>query len=170
MLQEAGELAAAEHAGLIDHQHGAGVQPLVSSVEVAQELVAGGHVLEPFSLQAQGGDPGRGRGQEPVAVQLPGVPGDAKGEGLAGPCSPDDQGGQGVALAQVTNHRLLIRADGRVGGQRPPYRVMGNHGRLLVRSAGGALHQLLLDRQQVRGGPVALFQGSVGDHTDRLFG
>jgi hypothetical protein len=48
VLEEAGQLAAAQHAGLIDHQHRAGVQPLCTSVQVAQEPVAGGHVLEPL--------------------------------------------------------------------------------------------------------------------------
>jgi hypothetical protein len=47
VLQEPGELAAAQHAGLIDHQHRPGVQLLLSSVEVAQEPVAGGYLLEP---------------------------------------------------------------------------------------------------------------------------
>ena len=55
------------------------VQLLMAAVEVAQEPVAGGHVLEPLALQAHGGDPGRGGGQEPVAVQLPGMAGDARG-------------------------------------------------------------------------------------------
>jgi hypothetical protein len=62
VLQEPGELAAADHAGLIDHQHRAGVQLLMTVVQVEQEPVAGDDVLEPLALQAQGGDPGRGRG------------------------------------------------------------------------------------------------------------
>jgi hypothetical protein len=85
VLQETGQLAAADHAGLIDHQDRAGVQPLPSSVQLAEEPVAGGHLLEPLPLQAQGGDPGRRRGQEPVAVQLPGMPGHPQREGLARP-------------------------------------------------------------------------------------
>jgi hypothetical protein len=47
MLKQEGELAAAQHAGLIDHQHGPGVQLLPPSVQLAEEAVAGGHVLEP---------------------------------------------------------------------------------------------------------------------------
>jgi len=85
VLEQASELAAADHAGLIDHQHGAGVQLLAAAVEVAEEAVAGGHVLEPLPLQAHGRDPRRGRGQEPVAIQLPSVAGDPQGEGLARP-------------------------------------------------------------------------------------
>src|SRR4029453_11303756 len=71
VLEQTGELAAAEHTGLINHQHRPRVQLLTSPVEIAQEPVTGGHLLEPLALQAYGGDPGRGGGQEPVAVQLP---------------------------------------------------------------------------------------------------
>ena len=100
VLEQAGELAAADHAGLVDHQQRAGVQLLLAAVEVGEEAVAGGHVLESLALQAQGGDPGRGRCQEPVAVQLP-MAGDAEGEGLAGPGPADHQGDTVAALAQV---------------------------------------------------------------------
>ena len=170
MLEQAGELAAADHAGLIDHQHRAGVQLLLAAVQVAEEPVAGGHVLEPLALQAHGGDAGRGRGQEPVAVQLPGMAGDAEGEGLARPGPPDDHGDPLAALAQVPDHRLLIRPGGRMGGQGLAHRLMGGHGRLLARPAGGAGDQPLLDGQQVGGGPAALLQGPVGDHADRPLG
>jgi hypothetical protein len=61
VLKQASKLAAADHAGLIDHQHGAGIQLLAAALQVAEQPVAGGHVLEPLALQAQGGDPGRGR-------------------------------------------------------------------------------------------------------------
>ena len=88
VLEQAGQLAAADHAGLIHHQHRAGVQLLPASVQVAQQPVAGGHLLEPLPLQAHGRDPGRGRRQQPVAVQLPGMAGDAQGEGLARPRPP----------------------------------------------------------------------------------
>jgi hypothetical protein len=88
-LEEAGQLAAADHAGLIHHQHGPAVEGLLAAVQVGEQPVAGGHVLEPLALQAHGRDPRRRRSQEPVAVQLPGMAGDPQGEGLAGPRSPD---------------------------------------------------------------------------------
>jgi hypothetical protein len=47
VLKQAGELAAADHAGLIHHQHRASIQLLLSSVNLTKEPVAGGHVLEP---------------------------------------------------------------------------------------------------------------------------
>ena len=75
VVQEAGELAGAEHAGLVHHQHHPAVQLFPALVEVGQEPVAGGHLLEPLRLQGDGRDPGRGGGQGPVAVQLPGMPG-----------------------------------------------------------------------------------------------
>jgi len=112
VLEQPAQLAAADHAGLIDHQHRPGVQLLPSSVKVAQKSVAGGHVLEPLPLQADGRDPGRGRGQEPVAIQLPGMPGHAQGEGLARPGPADHEGDALAALAQVSDHRLLIRSGG----------------------------------------------------------
>src|SRR5215218_198465 len=88
VLEQAAQLAAAQHAGLIDDQHGPGVQLLMPLVQVAEEAVAGGHVLEPLPLQTHRGDAGRGRGQEPVVVQLPGMPGHAQSEGLAGSARP----------------------------------------------------------------------------------
>ena len=57
-----------------------------------------------------------------------------------------------------------------MGGQGLAHRLMGGHGRLLARPAGGAGDQPLLDRQQVGGGPAALLQGPVGDHADRPLG
>jgi hypothetical protein len=170
VLEQPAQLAAADHAGLIHHQHRAGVELLAASVQVAQEAVAGGHVLKPLPLQAHGGDPGRGRGQQPVAVQLPGVTGDPEGEGLAGPGPPDDHGDAGGALAQVADHHPLIRSGGRVCGQGLPHRLVGSHGRLLPRPAGGGRDQPLLDGQQLRGRPAALLQRPVGDHTDRPLG
>jgi hypothetical protein len=167
VLQEPGELARADHAGLIDHQDRPGIQLLAAAIQVAQEPVAGGHLLESLALEADGRDAGRGCGQEPVAVQLPGMPGDAEGEGLARPRPPDHQGDALAALAQVTDHGLLIDSCGRVRGQGLAHRLMGSHGGLLGRPAGGGLDQLLLDRQEVGGGPAALLQGPVGDHTDR---
>jgi hypothetical protein len=149
VLQEPGQLAAADHAGLIHHQHRPAVEGLLAVVEVGEQPVAGGHVLEPLALQADGRDPGRGRGQEPVAVQLPGMAGDAQGEGLARPGSPHDQGDPLAALAQVTDHRLLVLAGGGMGGQGLPHRLMGDPGRLLPRPAGGTRDQPVLDGQQV---------------------
>ena len=86
------------------------------------------------------------------------------------PARPDDQGDPLAALAQVADHRLLIRSGGGMRGQGLAHRLMGGHGRLLARPAGGARDQPLLDRQEVGGGPAALLQGPVGDHADRPLG
>jgi hypothetical protein len=51
VLEQAGQPAAAQHAGLIDHQYRLGVQLLAAAVQVAQQPVAGGHVLEPLALR-----------------------------------------------------------------------------------------------------------------------
>jgi hypothetical protein len=170
VLEQAGQLAAADHAGLVDHQHGAGIQLLVSSVKVGQESIAGGHLLEPLALQAHGGDPGRGRGQEPVAVQLPGMAGDAEREGLAGPGPADHQGNAGTALAQVPDHGLLVGAGAGMGEDGLTDRLMGDDTHLFARPAGGRGDEALLDPQQLRSGPAALLQGPVGDHADRPLG
>jgi hypothetical protein len=121
-------------------------------------------------VQADGGDPGRGGGQEPVAVQLPGVAGDPEGEGLARPGPANDDRDTGAALAQVTDHRLLIRPSRRMGNQGVAHRLVGDPGRPVIRPAGGAPDQPLLDGQEVGGGPAALLQRSVGDHADRPLG
>jgi hypothetical protein len=150
VLEQAGQLAAAQHAGLIHHQHGPAVEVLLAAVKVSEQPVAGGYVLEPLALEAHGGDPGRGRSQEPIAVQLPGMPGDPEGEGLARSRPPHDEGDALAALAQVPDHRLLILASGRMGGQGIAHRLMGSHSRLLIRPAGHPLDQPLLDREQLR--------------------
>jgi hypothetical protein len=62
VVEQAGELAAAGHAGLVDHQYRPGVKLLVASLQVGEEPVAGGDLLEAFGLQADGGDPGGGGG------------------------------------------------------------------------------------------------------------
>jgi hypothetical protein len=170
VLKQAAHLATAHHAGLIDHQYGAGVQLLPSSVQVAEEPVAGGHLLEPLPLQAHGRDPGRCRGQQPVAVQLPGVASHAQREGLTGPGPPHHEGHPLAALVQVPDHRLLILASGRMGGQGIVHGLMGDDRRLFVCPAGRGLDQPLLDRQQLGGGPAALLQSPVGDHADRPLG
>jgi hypothetical protein len=170
VLEQAGQLAAAHHAGLIDHQHRSVAEGLMAAVEVAEEPVAGGHVLEPLALQAQGGDPGRGSGQEPVAVQLPGVTGDPESEGLARPRPPHHEGDALTALAQISDHRLLIGAGSGMGGQGVTHRLMGGDRRMFLRPAGGADDETLLHRQEVGGGPAALLQGPVGDHADRPLG
>jgi hypothetical protein len=170
VLEEAAQFAAAHHAGLIDHHHRARIQLLAATVQIAQEPVTGGHLLEPLALQAQGGDPGRGRGQEPVAVQLPGMPGDPEGEGLARARPPHDHRNPMAALAQVPDHRLLVLAGGRMGGQGLAHRLVGGDRRLFTCPAGGARDQPLLHGQEVGGRPAALLQGPVGDHADRLFG
>jgi hypothetical protein len=98
------------------------------------------------------------------------VAGDAQREGLAGPGPAHDQGDALAALAQVADHRLLIRSSGGMGGQRLADRLVGHPGRLLLDPAGGPGDQPLLDRQQVGGGPAALFECPIGDHTDRPLG
>jgi len=50
VIQETGQLAAAEHAGLVHHQHRPLIELLVAAVEVGQEPVAGGYLLEPLGL------------------------------------------------------------------------------------------------------------------------
>jgi hypothetical protein len=98
------------------------------------------------------------------------MPGDPKGEGLARSRPPHDHSDPLAALAQVADHGLLVGADGRMGGQGLPHRLMGDPGRLIPGPAGGAGDQPLLDCQQVRGGPAAVLQGPVGDHADRPLG
>jgi hypothetical protein len=168
MLEQAGQLAAAHHAGLIDHKHRSVVELLPSSIQVAEEPVAGGHVLKSLPLQAQGGDPGRGGGQESVAVQLPGVAGDPEGEGLARPGPPHHQGDALTAPAQVSDYRLLVAAGSRMGGQGVTDGLMGGDRRLFLRPAGDDDDETLLDREKVGGRPAALLQGPVDDHADHL--
>jgi hypothetical protein len=57
-----------------------------------------------------------------------------------------------------------------MGDQRVAHGLMGDPSRQLPRPAGGRDDEALLDRQQLGGGPAALLQGPVGDHTDRPLG
>jgi hypothetical protein len=126
--------------------------------------------FEPLGLQGDGGDPGGGGGEGLVAVQLPGMPGCSEGEGLAGPGLAHDQGDAGAALADITDHALLIVAGGGMGGQRGPDGLMGHLGGLLAGAAGGGGDQPLLCGQQLRGGPAPLLDRPIGDHADRPLG
>jgi hypothetical protein len=164
VLEQAGQLAAAEHAGLVHHQHRPPIQALSALVEVGQEPVAGGHLLEPLTLQAHGGDPGGSAGQRSVAVQLPGMAGCAEGEGLACPGPAHDQGNAGATLTDVPDHGLLVLAGGGMRLEGGPDRLVGHHGRLLLGATGGRGDQPLLHGQELRGGPAALLQRPVRHH------
>jgi hypothetical protein len=129
VVEDTGELAGAEHAGLIHHQHRPVIQqpPILATTpstrvaflgQLGQQPVDGTGLLEPLGVQADGGDPGRRGAEDLVAVQLPGVPGHAEGEGLAGAGPPDHHLHAGAALAQVADHRLLVGADAGMAGQR----------------------------------------------------
>ena len=170
VLEETGERAAAQHASLVHHQHRLPVQSFVTAVQVSQQPVASCHFLEPLCFQADGRDPGRGGGQEPVAVQLPGMPGHPQGEGLASPGPADDHRDAGAALADVVDHRPLVVAGGGVGGQGGPDAVAGHHGGLLAGSVDGSADQALLDGQQLGGGPATLLHRSLDHHGHRLLG
>jgi hypothetical protein len=65
------------------------------------------------------------------------VAGDPEGEGLARPGPPDHQGDADAALADIADHRLLIWASSRMGGQGTAYSLMGGDRRLFPHSAGG---------------------------------
>jgi hypothetical protein len=71
--------------------------------------------------------------------------GDAQREGLARTGPPHHQGDPLAALAQVADHRLLIGAGGRVGGQGIAHGLVGGHGRLLASPFGGGRDQPLFD-------------------------
>jgi hypothetical protein len=110
MVQEPGELAGADHVGLVHHQHRLCVQdalalavlptippgrltpnaqfslPLLRSrtpvptvgvlpIQLSEQGVHRAGVLEPLGVQADGGDPGRRRPQDPVALKLPSMAG-----------------------------------------------------------------------------------------------
>jgi hypothetical protein len=70
--------------------------------------------------------------QKPVTIQLPSMAGDAQGEGLAGSGPPHDHGDAGAALAQIADHRLLIRPTARMSNQGVTHGLMGGDGRLLL--------------------------------------
>jgi hypothetical protein len=57
-----------------------------------------------------------------------------------------------------------------MGGQGIAHGLVRSHGGVLARPASGRGNQPLLDAQEVGGGPAALLQGPVGDHTHRLLG
>ena len=50
------------------------------------------------------------------------------------------------------------------------HRLMRDDRRLLVHPAGNCGDQLLLDGQELGGGPAAFLQGPVGGHADRPLG
>jgi hypothetical protein len=100
---------------LVHHQHRPIVQLLAAAVEVDQEAVTGGRLLEPLGLHGDGGDPGGRGGPGPVAVELPGMAGHPQGEGLARAGPAHDQGDAGTALTDVVHHCLLVLDSGGMG-------------------------------------------------------
>ena len=164
VLEETAQLARADHAGFIHYQHGAGVELVAAAVKVAQQPVAGGHVLKPLPLQAHRGDPGRRRGQEPVAIQLPSMAGNTQGEGLARPSPADDQGDPLAALAHVPDHRPLVLAGGGMRLESGPHRIMGHYRGLLISASRSGDDQPLFNAEELGGGPPVLLQRPIGDH------
>jgi hypothetical protein len=104
----------------------------LAALQLAEQPIDGGDVLEPFGFQADGGGPGRGAGQQPIAVQLEGVAGHPQCVGLAGPRPANHHLDAGAALADVPDHRPLLGPQGRIGRQRSADGVVANHRGLLA--------------------------------------
>jgi YD repeat-containing protein len=166
VVEQAGELAAADHAGLVHHQHRPRVQHRLDRimpaarpslaragglVQLDQEPVDGGDLLEPLGLKTRGGDP-RGRStHHPVAVQGEGVAGDAERERLASAGLADHHRHPGAAAAQVANHAGLVLADSGMLRQGLPDRFGRTHRRLFALPLERGGDQPLLDLQQLGG-------------------
>lgn len=60
------------------------------AVQLKQESIDGGGLLEPLGLKAHGRDPGRCAAEHPPPTLLPGVTGDPEGKGLPCPRSALD--------------------------------------------------------------------------------
>src|SRR5215217_2855902 len=95
------------------------------------------------------------------------MPGYSEGEGLAGPGLSHDQGDAGAALTDITDHVFLVGAGGGMDLEGGPHSLVADHGGPLAGAAGGDGDELLLDPEQLRGGPAALLQRPIGDHADR---
>jgi hypothetical protein len=88
VAEEGGELAGGDHGGLVHHQHRPAIQLRPPTLEVELQPVDGAGVGEAFVGQPDGGDPGRGRAEDLVAVQLEGLPGQPQRQVLPLPARP----------------------------------------------------------------------------------
>jgi hypothetical protein len=95
------------------------------------------------------------------------VPGDAEGEGLAGPGPPHHQGNAGAATTEVGDHRGLVRAGAGVGSQGGPDGLMARHACVLAGAVDRGRDQPLLHGQELGGGPAPLLHRPLGHHRDR---
>jgi hypothetical protein len=102
---------------------------------------------EAFVGQPNGGDPGRSRTQDLVAVQLERLPGQPQRPGLARPSATDDDGDAGAALGQVADHGRLVLTGAAVAVQDLPDHLRPDGGAALVGSLGGAVDQVALQGQ-----------------------
>jgi hypothetical protein len=139
-------------------------------VQLGQQAVDGGDLLEPLSAKAHGRDPGGGGAEDLVAVELPGVAGDPQGVGLAGAGLADDHLDAGAALGDVADHRGLLAGDRRMRPERFAHGLVGGHGGLLAGAVDRRGDQPLLGREQLGSGVAALAGGVLGHHADDPLG
>ena len=113
--EEPGELAGADHGGLVDHDHGAASSAVLSCRSMPprrRSMVDGGDAG--VVLELLGGPGGERAADHPVARRLPRVAGGGEGEGLAGAGDALDDLDAVARRADRAHHRLLL-----VGERRP---------------------------------------------------
>ena len=139
-------------------------------LEVEQQPVDGAGVGEAFLGQANGGDPGRGGAQDLMAVQLEGLPGQPQRPGLAAAGPPDHHRHPVAALGEVTDHGRLVLPDAGVAVQDLADQLRPDDGAALAGPAGGAVDQLPLKGQQLRGREPVNPQAAVVANPDGPLG
>jgi hypothetical protein len=170
MLEEGGELPGGDHGRLIHHQHRPPVQLHPAMLEVEQQPVDRAGVDEALISEADGGDPGRGGAEDLVAVQLEGLPGQPQCPGLTRPGPPDHDGHASAALGEVAHHGRLVLPGAGMPVEDLTDHLGAHHGAALVRPAGGAVDQMPLQGQQLRGRVAVDAQPTVAADPDRPLG
>ena len=152
MAEQGGELAGGDHGGLVHHQHRSG-RPARSGhawrSSSSRSTVRAS--VKPSSARPTVAIPVGAAPEDLVAVQLEGLPGQPQRPGLARPGPPHHHRHPGAALGEVTDHGRLVLPGGGVAVQDLADDLRPDDGAALARPAGGAVDQLPLKSQQLRG-------------------
>jgi hypothetical protein len=108
VVEQAGELAPADHAGLVHQQDRVGVEPVAALLEVGQQPIDRARVAEPLACKAAGGKPGRCRPDQPVTLQAVGMSSRPGHEGLAVAGLANKQRHPGARTGQVGERVGLV--------------------------------------------------------------
>jgi hypothetical protein len=161
MAQQLGEVAGADHGGLINYHDHVTIEPFGPSAELTKQTVDRGSGGVGLAFQLAGGRPGRRRAHDLEAVAAEGVHGGAGGVGLARAGVADHQRDPRAVASDLADHRRLVAVQPWAGGEGGADLLAGDHRGLLCGAAFGLLDQASLQAEEFGGGVAGLIQAPV---------